>query len=69
MTVGDWVLMGVWVLAFFVIMWLILGGARERCAREEALDTLGVRFARGEISASEYQVARGRIARDSEARV
>lgn len=69
MTVGGWVLMGVWILAFLVTIWLIIGGTSERISPDDALDILRVRFARGEISESEYQLARSRIAREDETRV
>lgn len=69
MTVGSWILMGVWILTLLAMLWLAIGGApnrdtHERRASGDALDILRIRFARGEISGSEYQQARSRIERE-----
>ena len=66
MALGGWVRMGIWILALLVMIWLIVGGTRERGAREDALDILRARFARGEISESEYEQARSLLASEKE---
>ncbi len=58
MTLGGWVWMGVWIVALLVMVWLIVGGTRDRGPREDALEILRARFARGEISREEFEQAR-----------
>jgi uncharacterized membrane protein len=58
-TVGleGWLWMGAWVLALVVMVWLLVREPR-RNGRDEALDTLRSRLARGEISRDEFEAAR-----------
>jgi putative membrane protein len=57
MTPGGWIWMLVWVGALLAMVWLIVAGGRgER--REEPLDILRRRYARGEISEQEFRHAR-----------
>ncbi len=58
MTLGGWIWMGAWIVALLVMVWLIVGGTRDRGLREDALDILRARFARGEISQEEFERAR-----------
>jgi putative membrane protein len=58
MSLGGWVWMGVWILALLAMVWLIVGGPRERGQREDALEILRARFARGEITEQEFERAR-----------
>lgn len=58
MTLGGWIWMGVWIVALLVMIWLIVGGNRDRTPREDALEILRARFARGEISQEEFERAR-----------
>jgi uncharacterized membrane protein len=57
MGLEGWLWMGVWVLALVAMVWLLV---REphRSGRDEALDTLRSRLARGEISREEFEAAR-----------
>lgn len=52
-----WLWMGAWVLALGVLVWLLVREPR-RTGRDEALDTLRSRLARGEISRDEFEAAR-----------
>lgn len=52
-----WLWMGVWVVALFVAVWLLVREPR-RNERDDALDTLRSRLARGEISRDEFEAAR-----------
>jgi len=58
MALGGWVWMGVWILALLGMVWLIVAGGRDRGPREDALEILRARFARGEISQEEFERAR-----------
>jgi len=53
----GWLWMGAWVLALVVMVWLLVREPR-RSGRDEALDTLRSRLARGEISREEFEAAR-----------
>ncbi len=55
---GGWIWMGVWIVALVVMIWLIVAGGRERSTRDEPLEILRARFARGELSEEEYEQAR-----------
>jgi putative membrane protein len=57
MGLEAWLWMGAWVLVLVVMVWLLV---REpsRNGRDEALDTLRSRFARGEITRDEFEAAR-----------
>lgn len=58
MTLGGWLWMGIWIVALLIMIWLIVGGSRDGAPREDALEILRARFARGEISREEYEQAR-----------
>lgn len=53
-----WLVMGAWVLAVGVLLWLLVREPHRRDARDDALDILRTRFARGEISRDEFEAAR-----------
>ena len=57
-TLGGWIWMGVWIVALLGMVWLIVAGSRGRGPREDALEILRARFARGEISQEEFERAR-----------
>jgi uncharacterized membrane protein len=57
MGLEGWLWMGAWVLALVVMVWLLVREPR-RNGRDEALDTLRSRLARGEISRDEFEAAR-----------
>lgn len=58
MSLGGWVWMGVWILGLLAMVWLIVAGTRDRGPREDALEILRARFARGEINEEEFERAR-----------
>ncbi len=58
MTLGGWIWMGVWIVALLVMIWLIVGGGRDRGPQDDPQEILRARFARGEISREEYEQAR-----------
>lgn len=53
-----WLWMGAWVFVLFLVVWLLV---REphRDEREDPLETLRSRLARGEISTDEFERAKG----------
>ena len=53
-----WLVMGAWILALGVLVWLLVREPHHRDPRDEALDILRARFARGEISRDEFEAAR-----------
>jgi uncharacterized membrane protein len=55
--IEGWLWMGVWVLVLVVTVWILVREPR-RSGRDEALDTLRSRLARGEISRDEFEAAR-----------
>lgn len=57
MTLGGWIWMVVWVGALLVMVWLLVAGGR-RVERDDPLDILRARYARGEISEAEFRHAR-----------
>ena len=57
MGLEAWLWMGAWILALVVLVWFLVREPR-RNGRDEALDTLRSRFARGEISRDEFEAAR-----------
>lgn len=57
MSGGGWIWMLVWIAALLGMVWLLVaGGRRER--RDDPLDILRARFARGEINEAEFRHAR-----------
>ncbi|HEX2754937.1 MAG TPA: SHOCT domain-containing protein [Candidatus Limnocylindrales bacterium] len=57
MGLEGWLWMGVWVLVLVVTVWVLVREPHRR-GRDEALDTLRSRLARGEISRAEFEAAR-----------
>jgi putative membrane protein len=57
MGLEAWLWMGAWIVALAVLVWILVREPR-RNGRDEALDTLRARFARGEISRDEFEAAR-----------
>ena len=57
MTLGGWILMVVWIGALIVMVWLLVAGGR-RDDRDDPLDILRARYARGEINEAEFRHAR-----------
>jgi uncharacterized membrane protein len=57
MGLEAWLWMGAWIVALVVMVWLLVREPR-RSGRDEALDTLRSRLARGEISRDEFEAAR-----------
>lgn len=65
---GGWLIgMGLmilfWVAVILLVIWAVrsLFPRQSRSGREQALDILQQRYARGEISAAEYEQARARL--------
>jgi putative membrane protein len=58
MGLEGWLWMGAWILALAVLVWFLVREPRHRNGRDEALDTLRARFARGEMSRDEFEAAR-----------
>ena len=57
MDAGAWIWMLVWVFALIAMVWLIVR-ADHRAPADDPEAILRVRFARGEISAEEFERAR-----------
>lgn len=55
--IEGWLLMGAWMLILVVTVWLLVREPHRR-GRDDALDTLRSRLARGEISRDEFEAAR-----------
>jgi putative membrane protein len=66
MTPDGWIWMGIWVLALLAMVWLLVGGSHTAAPREDAMQILSVRFARGEINQEEYERARRLLVADKE---
>ena len=49
MTLGGWIWMAVWIVALAGMIWLLVAGSRRE-PRDDPLDLLRARYARGEIS-------------------
>lgn len=54
MTLGSWIWMLVWVAALLLMVWLIVAGGRTE-QREDPLELLRSRYARGEITEDEFR--------------
>ncbi len=61
MGVEAWLWMGMWALVLIVAVWLLVREPAHTTSREQALDALRARFARGEISRDEFDDARRRL--------
>ena len=57
MTPGAWVWMVVWIGALLAMVWLLVAGGR-RVERDDPLDILRARYARGDINEAEFRHAR-----------
>ena len=57
MGLDAWLWMGAWILVLTVLVWLLVREPR-RSGRDEAMDILRARLARGEINADEFEHAR-----------
>lgn len=57
MGLEGWLWMGAWILVLTVLVWLLVREPR-RSDRDDALDILRTRLARGEISNEEFEHAR-----------
>ncbi len=66
---GGWWFIGMgmmvlfWVAIILLVIWVVrsLLPRERRSGRDQALETLGQRYAKGEISAAEYEQARARL--------
>jgi len=58
MGLDGWLWMGVWILALAVMVWLLVRAPARRPERDEALEVLRGRLARGEITPDEFERAR-----------
>jgi uncharacterized membrane protein len=50
--------MGAWIAALAVMVWLLVRAPARRPERDEALEVLRTRLARGEITPDEFERAR-----------
>ena len=57
MGLEGWLWMGIWVFVLVAVVWLLVREPR-RSSRDEALDSLRTRLARGELSPEEFEQAR-----------
>ena len=57
MGIDSWLWMGAWVVILVVMVWLLVREPR-RATRDEAMESLRERLARGEISATEFEQAK-----------
>jgi uncharacterized membrane protein len=53
----GWLWMGIWVFVLVALVWLLVREPRHS-SRDEALDSLRGRLARGELSPEEFEQAR-----------
>ncbi len=65
MSLAGWLWMGAWILALVALAWFLVRAPSPRPARDDALDVLRSRFARGEISAEEFERARSLLDTES----
>ncbi len=57
MGLDGWLWMGTWILVLTVLVWLLVREPR-RSERDDAMDILRARLARGEITQDEFEHAR-----------
>lgn len=57
MGLEGWLWMAAWVLVLAIMVWILVREPRPP-GREDALETLRARFARGELTAEEFEQAR-----------
>jgi putative membrane protein len=58
MGLDGWLWMGAWILALAVMVWLLVRVPARRPERDEALEVLRGRLARGEITPDEFERTR-----------
>jgi uncharacterized membrane protein len=58
MNLGGWAWMGIWIFALVVMVWFITRSPDAHRSKQEPLEILRTRFARGEINQAEYEQAR-----------
>ncbi len=58
MGLDGWLWMGAWILALAVMVWLLVRTPARRPERDEAIEVLRARLARGEITPDEFERAR-----------
>jgi uncharacterized membrane protein len=58
MGLDGWLWMGAWIAALAGMVWLLVRTPARRSERDEALEVLRARLARGEITADEFERAR-----------
>jgi len=54
----GWIWMAVWIAALLVMVWLIIRNPSGRSGDADALEILRARFARGEMTREEFELAR-----------
>ncbi len=54
----GWIWMAVWIAALLVMVWLIVRNPSGRSGDTDALEILRSRFARGEMTREEFELAR-----------
>ena len=59
MGLDGWLWMGAWIAALAIMVWLLVRTPARRPERDEALEVLRARLARGEITPDEFERARG----------
>jgi putative membrane protein len=57
MGLESWAWMGIWILVLAVLVWFLVREPR-RSERDEAMEILRTRLARGELTAEEFEQAR-----------
>ncbi len=57
MGLDGWLWMGTWILVLTILVWLLVREPR-RSERDDAMDILRARLARGEITQDEFEHAR-----------
>ena len=55
---AGWIWMLIWIAALLFMIWLIVRRPESDSSAEDALSILRARFARGEISETEFERAR-----------
>jgi len=63
---ASWLWMGIWIVALVAMVWLVVR-ATIRPVDDDAMSILRTRYARGEISESEYERARATLLAESPA--
>jgi putative membrane protein len=58
MGLDGWLWMGAWVVALAAMVWLLVRAPSADASRDQPLEVLRSRLARGEITADEFERAR-----------